>query len=1584
MDSDTAEADAAAAGLTDELSRRLTIKDAASSSPGGAEPHGEILATQAIRLLCEERHAAGDDFGDGRGAAGGVVSKWRQKEKLKTTAVALVLCLNIGVDPPDVIKISPCARLECWVDPMSMQPAKALETIGKNLQSQYERWQPRAKYKMHLDPTVEDVKKLCSTCRKAAKNERVLFHYNGHGVPRPTVNGEIWVFNSRYTQYIPLSIYELQSWLGTPSIYVLDCSAAGLIINAFRAFMDQRQQELRMTQMAMPGGANGAPAATADPLREVIVLAACGANETLPQNAELPADVFTACLTTPIKVALRWFCSRSLLRHDGITKELIDRIPGRQTERKTPLGELNWIFTAITDTIAWNMLPRALFQKLFRSDLLVASLFRNFLLAERIMTASGCTPVSYPRLPPTHSHPMWQAWDMAAEMCLMQLPTLLSDPGADFQPSPFFSEQLTAFELWLLHGSRDKKPPEQLPIVLQVLLSQVHRLRALVLLGRFLDMGPWAVDLALSVGIFPYVLKLLQTTSSDLRSTLVFIWCKILALDRSCQVDLIKDSGHHYFIKYLDSIDGQVDLYSRAQACFVLCAICDGHPKGQALCAASNLLAVLLKWLRSLFPPQVPFTTPGHPLLLKWLCLCLGKLCQDMPEISLMAIREGAADLLVQLLTVASPEIRAAAVSGLGSLVHSCPEVDLSAMDHPLNVMPTDDRLPAEQLIANAVRQVVYDPSVLVRCELAVLYARFVRGHAAFVQEALVAQARRLSDFLHSHRAAEREAAAREAAAAAEHARQRARGGGTLDMPNDFRPLGRISADSSSYHGGRLGGGSGNMAASYGAGGYDPSHAVGGAPSSSSSAYGASTGVSSPSSHHASRAPASPSPPAPSQAPPPPAPSSQYHSPNTYSALLDSIQMLALDPSPKVAKMGRDVLRIAQYELVFERPTATPASVAAAGQYGGGGGGGGGGAGYAGTLGSFTSKLRSRTGWTTTTARAPAAGASAPDGTHSKDGSTHGGGAAQAALAGGKDPSVSGSTAGASTSSGAVPNPGSSPAGGPSLGFSRNLYSLQAVGSPGITNAVQAADGSLHASTHDHPGGSHHHHHHHHSHSFPQQQGPGASGGDFAPGPHHNGGGGGGGASQTLPESLVYCLSKEYFSRPMLEPQASAWRETEGVSLAPWTSPVDAKRKAKRIEEIESGLARCHALMHPKLREQVYSVETGSDAVTAVCFHPYHPVVCLADSRGYVKIMNYYDSNLANVFHVTNGAAPAAEGRGAPVLQARVSFLRQLNEQDGPMLLAGCVDGSVRVWRNYTLKDAHSLATALQAVTIHLPPTHGHGTAFKWSAPRSLLFAAGGSHPEMVYCWDLHYEMCSNMIPMGAGPTGTPPSVERIILGQSDLNLLLASCNDGAVRVFDVRNSRSPALCLSPFAQGTPAAGLAFEPNGRPGVLVAVSERGEMRFMDIRKAGSVGTAAAHGGLDPAVVQVVVAHSKGGVSTLVAHQHAPLMATGTTSQVVKVWTEHGDAVGAIRAQSHFLSHKVGPVTCMTFHTYQPLLAAAGMDSVCTIYAVDNNPVGGVGAARQASAAHNSHSAGSASAASASPPPAAAGAYASHTQ
>ena len=734
--------------------------------PGGGAMHAMSPETQLSLyplFFCEDRHEAAEVcLSSSAGTASTIqhaaeVSRWRMKERMKTTSVALVMCLNIGVDPPDVLKISPCARAECWINPLAMPPAKALEAIGKALQAQYERWQPRAKYKTQLDPTVEDVKKLCQSCRRNARNERVLLHYNGHGVPRPTANGEIWVFNKSYTQYIPLSVYDLQSWTGNPAIYVFDCGGAGVLVDAFLQLAQRgglakpsgAQTSARGQSGQSPvaaasgeaespatdpprwptsndaGGGDGsvdasessaatrtfatspsvaAVAARADAtmggamplgagMSEVILLAACGADETLPQSAELPADVFSACLTTPIKIALQWFCTRSVLRRDGVDASLIDKIPGQQNNRKTPLGELNWIFTAVTDTIAWNALPRPLFQRLFRQDLLVASLFRNFLLAERVMRASNCAPVSCPAMPPTYQHPMWHAWDAAVETCLLQMPGLLNgDDGtgangagaaAEFAPSPFFTEQLTAFEVWLERGSARKPPPEQLPIVLQVLLSQSHRLRALVLLGRFLDMGPWAVDLALSVGIFPYVLKLLQTTAPDLRQILVFIWTKILALDASCQADLVKDGGHAYFARFLDAPDTPSE--ERAMAAFVLAAVCDGHPKGQAACAASGVAKICLARLA----PAASVGPSGSPLLVRWLCLCLGKLWENARDAQSEAFASQAPDAVASLMGHPTPDARAAAVYALGALVY-VPEEGESGADEPEPNPPRD------------------------------------------------------------------------------------------------------------------------------------------------------------------------------------------------------------------------------------------------------------------------------------------------------------------------------------------------------------------------------------------------------------------------------------------------------------------------------------------------------------------------------------------------------------------------------------------------------------------------------------------------------------------------------------------------------------------------------------------------------------------------------------------------------------------------------------------------------------------------------------------------------------------------------
>lgn len=100
--------------------------------------------------------------------------------------------------------------------------------------------------------------------------------------------------------------------------------------------------------------------------------------------------------------------------------------------------------------------------------------------------------------------------------------------------------------------------------------------------------------------------------------------------------DLVKDNGHIYFINYLNL---QEDRPSRscAQACFVLTVVCESHPRGQALCAQANMLSTLLRLLstpgNTPLQGQVNFASRDTGLLVKWLCLCLGKLCQNMAEV---------------------------------------------------------------------------------------------------------------------------------------------------------------------------------------------------------------------------------------------------------------------------------------------------------------------------------------------------------------------------------------------------------------------------------------------------------------------------------------------------------------------------------------------------------------------------------------------------------------------------------------------------------------------------------------------------------------------------------------------------------------------------------------------------------------------------------------------------------------------------------------------------------------------------------------------------------------------------------------
>lgn len=772
------------------------------------------------------------------------IPDWKiTKDRQKTVSAALLLCLNLGVDSPDVIKTQPCARMEAWVDPLNFQDSKkAIEQIGKNLQQQYETLSLRTRYKQSLDPCVEDVKRFCNSLRRASKDDQILFHYNGHGVPQPTSSGEIWVFNRGYTQYIPVSLYDLQNWLGAPCIFVWDCNSAGNIVTNFQKFVQKRLMD----------DANGnhdiATPSPTEAYRDCFQLASCQTDELLFIPPELPADLFTCCLTCPIEISARVFLMQSPLRYtkykiffknadnDALLNDPKNsykcnipeiNIPGKLSDRRTPLGELNWIFTAITDTIAWTTLPRPLFKKLFRHDLMIAALFRNFLLAKRLMPWYNCHPISDPPLPDSiANHSLWKSWDLAIDEVLNKLvhdlnkaatntttttattsttttttgtnnknnfelqqmlqqqnqfqnnhdlrqlqktPSLVKNqtmlqnsktgsiqtqskfavgnlstmslvnhpniipnkkssnalsqitPQQQLQQQQqqqqqqftgFFEQNLTAFELWLKYVSNIRNPPEQLPIVLQVLLSQVHRIRALVLLSRFLDLGPWAVYLSLSIGIFPYVLKLLQSPAPELKPILVFIWARIMSIDyKNTQTELIKEKGYMYFINVIvpdigltapsptnsssmggntfpltmpssnnmnkskaildhlnpnliqsnDTTDEQ-----KAMAVFVLSSFVRDSQLSQRYCFSFELIAKLGYYINN----------SDIPLLRQWCVILCGLLYANNPLYKSICVNCNIITILLNSLKDPVPEVRTAAIFSLRQFISNNDESD--------------------------------------------------------------------------------------------------------------------------------------------------------------------------------------------------------------------------------------------------------------------------------------------------------------------------------------------------------------------------------------------------------------------------------------------------------------------------------------------------------------------------------------------------------------------------------------------------------------------------------------------------------------------------------------------------------------------------------------------------------------------------------------------------------------------------------------------------------------------------------------------------------------------------------------------
>ncbi|CEG40643.1 regulatory-associated protein of mtor [Plasmopara halstedii] len=1396
------------------------------------------------------------------------VLPWRMRERMKTMDVALVLCLNIGTDPPDVEKSTPCARKECWVDPFSMPAKKAIETIGNTLQSQYERWQPRARYKQTLDPTVEKVRELCVNRRRLAKNDRVLFHYNGHGVPRPTQNGEVWVFNKSYTQYIPLLVYDLQSWVGTPSIYVFDCSAAGMLLSHFTT---------PPTTINQTHGRDGNPSAN-----EAIVLAACAADELLPMNPDLCADLFTSCLTTPITVALRWFISQNELSMAHLDASFIKRIPGKLTDRKTPLGELNWIFTAITDTIAWNMLPRELFQKLFRQDLLVASLFRNFLLAERIMKSEGCSPCSLPALPPTNHHSLWRSWDLAAEICLNQLYKLTNPyPNVDMslQPSRFFAEQLTAFEVWLQFGSSEKPPPQQLPMVLQVLLSQVHRLRALVLLKKFLDLGPWAVNLALSVGIFPYVLKLLQSPASELRQVLVFIWSKILALDLSCQVDLVKDEGHSYFITHLaaglHNIDeDQTSVYTagsnlmpseqKIMAAFIISVICNNYQPGQKSCLPQYVHKICINLLQD-----------SDEKVRMWVCLCLAKLWENFDDAKRIVFEDKVPQKLGATLNDDHPEVRAAAAYALGTLVGFLydpntigRQVDRSRLEEFIR-----QRAHADIVVALELLRGCRDGSPLIRQESVLALANVILHNyhqSRFESVAMhfknqlanvpvTSPTRRQSSpadlkFMYTSQSSEDLADTSPKCNA--------------ELIVDEKLLNDIGEDARSYA--QIWHVLKEMQSR------DPFPAVVEAVKAVVSFVNASILEAE---HEQLRENTFTG--------------TLLNSPSHNTIIAENVSIKRTNRSTTVA-INRDSTGSESFS--FAQPQQ---------------------------IDSISSK-----GVAFPSANANHGSLMKPVNKHMQPITQAQKGLRSAVSVGNFQQYQSKLQQELSSPMGAendqfVPNPPMSTGSNMNQPKYRGQASSQMVIGHRVSASILAGEENISGGLPVHvPSllkryGRHEH--------FPSSL-----------------------------KSTFYEQHKAHFNEPSLdldeededplsETGAERWERCRrynrirgaALKLAPgFASP---QKENNRSLSSKSGTGLQNGISHNSppyflseydgtqrkltlgdqdavkdftlnLRQRAV-LNNDAEMTSLLLFHPYETLLLVADEKDQISLYNFEETE-SKVLSMGNKNPPGS----------RLTSLSWINETEESLLTCGSDDGVIKIYHG--LHNPHppvgspKLVSAFVAVPDLVPGTRGSGLVMNWQQDTGKLYAGGNSG--MLRGWDLRQERCICVI-----PTQTDSCITSMASDKNFSDMLVAGFGDGTLRIFDSRSRPDYSIKITTKEHSSWVVQTHIY-AGRNELLTG-SVTGELKFWDIRfPKNSIKSLEAH---------------RSPMTALAVHDYAPIFASGSHNQFIKVFRSDGEQLALIRYHEGFLGERIGPVSCLAFHPHRLFLAAGATDSVVAVYSSD---------------------------------------------
>lgn len=93
----------------------------------------------------------------------------------------------------------------------------------------------------------------------------------------------------------------------------MDCNNAGCLLNHLMELnTDTIEDETKDVYFLGACGTFGFPSFILDTL------------ETLPAHSDFPADLFTACLTDPLRTSIRWYLHMRHIQPFNLTQDIID------------------------------------------------------------------------------------------------------------------------------------------------------------------------------------------------------------------------------------------------------------------------------------------------------------------------------------------------------------------------------------------------------------------------------------------------------------------------------------------------------------------------------------------------------------------------------------------------------------------------------------------------------------------------------------------------------------------------------------------------------------------------------------------------------------------------------------------------------------------------------------------------------------------------------------------------------------------------------------------------------------------------------------------------------------------------------------------------------------------------------------------------------------------------------------------------------------------------------------------------------------------------------------------------------------